>query len=531
MTPSERFEKLKKKYHYDAAAAEEKIRFIETHCRHVEGDLYGQPLILPDVYKDDILRPIFGLKRANGKRLIRMVFIQVARKNAKTTMLAAVENAMLFNDGEPSAQIYNCAGDDEQANLCFTAAKKMVELDPLLRKAAKTFQSSITYNGSFIKKITSKSDTKHGFNTHGWVYDELHVAKNRDLYDTLKTSMGQRSNPLGIMITTPGVDKLSICYNRYEYTKKILSGAIEDDTFWGVVYESDTSDDIYAESTWRKGNPLYDYSENLRETIASEAQEVKNDESLENTFRRLRLGQWTQSETKWIKTELWTSLYGESIKRSQYEGDIVWLGLDLSASSDLTSLCSIFDDDGCLVPFWDLWIPQEAAERDERKFNIPYSKWAAAGWITICPGNNISFADVEARILEISEKCSIRKVGYDEWNSRDLATRLEEKHGIETFINPQGYRLSNALKKMKELITSGKIAHNGNPVVTWCFDNILVKENDEQNIKIVKPKSTGASERQEKKIDPWISAAMAVNEWMIDMQKKSVYATRGVISI
>lgn len=530
MTPLERFEKLKKKYRYDAKAAEEKIQFIEKHCRHVEGDLYGEPLVLPDRFKDEILKPIFGLKRDNGKRLIRMVFIQMPRKNAKTTMMAAVENALLFNDGEPSAQIYNCAGDDEQANLLFTAAKKMIDLDPELRKAAKTFQSSITYRGSFIKKITSKSDTKHGFNTHAWIYDEVHVAKNRDLYDTLKTSMGQRSNPLGIMITTPGVDKLSICYNRYDYTVKILSGAIEDDTFWGVIYESSSTADIYDEQTWRECNPLYDYSENLRETITSEANEVKNDTSLENTFRRLRLGQWTSSETRWIKSELWTSLTGQ-VSRSDFDGDIVWVGLDLSASSDLTSLCSLFSDGDTITPFWDLWIPQEKADEYERKFNIPFSRWEKEGWINICPGNTIDFREVEARVLQIAENNSIKILGYDEWNSRDMASRLIEQHGVECIIEPQGYRLSNAIKKIKELIINGKALHSGNPVVTWCLDNVMIKENDEGNIKIVKPKTTGASERYEKKIDPWISLAMAVNEWMIDVPRKSVYATRGVSTI
>src|SRR5690606_10023077 len=336
MTPIERFEQLKQKYHYDAEAAEKKIEFIETHCRHVEGDLYGQPLILPDAYKDEILRPIFVLKRDNGKRLIRMVYIQMPRRNAKTTMMAAVELSLLY-EGEPSAQIYNCAGDDEQANLLFTCAKKMVELDRELSSVSRTYQSSIVAKHSFIKKITSKSDTKHGFNTHGWIYDELHVAKNRDLYDTLKTSMGQRSNPLGIMITTPGHDKLSICYNRYEYGKKILDGVIEDDSFWTVIYESDAADDIYSESTWAKANPLYSYSENLRTDIANEAKEVSNDPSLENTFRRLRLGQWTQTETKWLKTELWTSLTG-NVNREEWQGDLVWLGCDLSAASDMTSV-------------------------------------------------------------------------------------------------------------------------------------------------------------------------------------------------
>lgn len=530
MTPIERFEKLKKKYHYDAKAAEEKIQFIEKHCRHVEGDLYGQPLLLPEAYKDEILRPIFGLKRKNGKRLIREAYIQMPRKNAKTTVGAAVEISLLGNDGEPSAQIYNCAGDDEQAGLLFNAAKKMVDLDPELSRAMKTFQSSITYKTSFIKKITSKSDTKHGFNTHGWLYDEIHVAKNRDLYDTMRTSTGQRSNPLGISLTTPGHDKLSICYNRYQYSKKLLEGVIEDDSFWCVIYESDPLADIYSEATWRVANPLYDYSENLRDYIAAQAKEVLNDVSLENTFRRLHLGQWTQSETRWIKSELWTSLKGQ-VSRKDFDGDIVWLGLDLSASSDLTSLCSLFSDGDICTPFWDLWIPREKATEYEKKFNIPFSQWEKDGYINICPGNTIDFRAVERRVLEIQENNSIKMLGYDEWNSRDMATRFTEQHGIDCIIEPQGYRLSNAIKKIKELIINGKFCHSGNPVVTWCLDNVLIKENDEGNIKIVKPKTTGASERYEKKIDPWISLAMAVNEWMIDVPRKSVYSERGVISL
>lgn len=525
MTAVERFEALKKKYKYDKKAADEKIAFIEKHCRHVEGDLYGEPLILPDTFKDEILRPIFGLKRDNGKRLIRKVYIQMPRKNAKTTMMAAVEAALLFNDGENSAQIYNCAGDDEQAGLLYAAAKKMVEADPVLRKAAKVFQSSIVYKDSFIKKITSKSETKHGFNTHAWIYDELHVAKNRDLYDTLNTSTGQRSNPLGIMITTPGTDKLSICYYHYNYSQKLLSGAHEDDTYWCVIYESDPLADVLSPETWRIANPLYDYSENLRESIEAEAKEVENDPANENSFRRLRLGQWTSSETKWIKTEYWTSLTGD-IKREDFRGEFVWLGLDLSSTSDLTSLTELYYDASSetIIPFHNIWIPEKAADDYQKKFNIRYDLWAKDGHINIVQGNNIDFQAVENRILEINETNTIRMMGYDEWNAKDLAARLQEKHGINVVINRQGKGLSNALKKTKELITNGKVLHPGNPVVTWTFDNILIKEDDERNIKIVKPKD-------EKKIDPWISLAMAVNEWMVDIPPSSVYAHRGVLTI
>ena len=855
MTPAERFEILKKKYRYDSEAAESKIKFIEKHCRHVEGDLYGQPLVLPDVYKDQILRPIFGLKRPNGKRLIRTVYIQMPRKNAKaldlntpiptplgwklmgeikkgdyvfggdgkptmvtatseifyknsyeiefqcgekivasedhlweirchnwrkgnrkrivdtkyvfenykrksgenifnidtcspvshshksllidpyvlgcwlgdghsasaritigyqdaeetcdhiknsgvtilkkkgkyvyklglynevlpslkkynlvnnkhipldylqssihqriellkglmdtdgtisksgqckftginrnlvenvyelvlslgikatwiekdekcqngyitkcynvcffssnpvfklqrklarqkknlstrsysrsiikvvpvgkvfskcitidnenklflagkhfipthnSTLAAAIELVLQYTDGENSAQIYNCAGNDEQADLLFNITKKMVELDPILSAQSEIFRGSITYpkRKSFIKKITSKSGTKHGFNSHGVIYDELHVAPNADLYDTLKTSFGQRSNPMMVMITTPGHDKLSLCYNRYEYAVRVNSGIIEDDTFWGVIYEAPEGADIYNEETWEIGNPLYNYSENLRETIRDEAKEVSNDVSKENTFRRLRLGQWTSSEIKWMKTELWTSLKGE-VSISDFKGMPCWLGLDRSSTQDLSSLCVLFEDDGFLIPFWYLWISEESANDSEKKFMIPYSLWEKGGHIEIVEGNTVGAQGPRAAVKAINENHQIVMMGYDEWNTRDLAIELQEELDIETTIERQGFGLSVGLKKIKEVITKGNVLHSGNPVVTWTLDNVMIKENDELRIKIVKPKDY-------KKIDPWVSFAMAVRSWIEVRPKQSVYLRRGVISI
>jgi len=521
MTAAERFTQLKKKYRYDEKAAERKIKFIEKHCRHVEGDLYGQPLILPDVFKDEILRPIFGLMRPSGKRLIRHVYIQMPRKNAKTTMMAAVELALLFNDGEPSAQIYNCAGNDEQAALLFNAAAKMVANDSTLQKASTSFRGSIVYKDSFIKKITSKSGTKHGFNSHAVVFDELHVTPNSDLYDTLKTSFGQRSNPIMIMITTPGYDKLSLCYNRYEYALKINNGIIEDDSFWGVIYDTPGDMDIQSEETWRLANPLYDYSENLRDTIKDEAKEVENDVSKENTFRRLRLGQWTSSETKWMKTELWTSLTGD-VSMSDFAGEPCWLGLDRSSTQDLSSLCVLFESDGMLIPFWYLWISEESAE-EAKKFNVRYDLWAKQGHIEIVEGNTVGAQGVKNIIQQISKTNPIVIMGYDEWNTRDLAIELQEDLEIETVIERQGYGLSTGLKKIHEVVKNAKVLHNGNPVISWTLDNVMVKENDELRIKIVKPKDY-------KKIDPWISFAMAVRNYIEVRPKTSVYSTRGVIS-
>ena len=314
MTPRQRFKHLCKKYYYDEAAAQEKIDFIEQYCTHVKGALAGNSLLLEDWIKDEIIRPVFGLKdRKDGNRLIYSVYIEIPKKNAKTTVCAAIELALLFNDGEKGAEIYNCAGDVEQASLLFNIAKMMLRNNPELKSISETFQTTITYKDSFIKKLTSAPETKHGFNASAVIYDELHVANTRELYDSLYSAGAQRQNPLFIIITTAGNNKQSICYEQHQLTKKVLSGALQDDTHWGVIYTVSQKADIYLEETWRAANPLYDYSEPLRKFIKKMSVKVKNTPSFESAFRQLHLNQWVSAYDSWISDNDWMKCAGVDV--------------------------------------------------------------------------------------------------------------------------------------------------------------------------------------------------------------------------
>lgn len=511
MTTAERFEQLKNKYYYDQSVVDEKLNFLQTHCRHVKGDLAGQPMTPEPFQVEDIIKPVFGLyEKKDGPRLINQVLVLVPRKNGKTTLLAGIELIHLFNDGEPGAEIYNCAGDDQQADLLFQITKQMVNQDTTLYNNSRAFKSSIVYKDiNFIKKITSKSDTKHGFNTHAYVYDEFHVAPNAELYDVLKTSTGQRRNPVGWHITTAGFDRNSICYQQYEYLKRLLDGVYVDDHFWGVIYEApeDISDeDCFKEETWRACNPLYDTSPNLQKYLKMAAAEAKNDVTKLNTFKRLHLNIWTSSETKWIPLDRWRKGNAD-LKLEDYIGQECYLGLDLSSTNDMASLCAIFPNGGYLDCFWWNWIPREKAEEYERRYNIPYSYWEKMGWIVLIEGNVIDFTIIENQILEINENHDIKLLAYDEWNSIELAIRLQDKHMIEVNKNKQGYYLSPAIKKINELTLVVRVRFNSNMVVEFALDNVNIKQNDEAQLKLVKPKD-------QKKIDPMVSFAMSVNEWV-----------------
>ena len=250
------------KYYFDKQASDKAIGFIETFVTHTKGELTGQPLLLEE-WQKEIISNLFGWKNKDtGFRKYRTCYIQIPRKNGKTTLCAAIGLYMLFADKERGGEIYAAAGDRNQANIIFDIAKQMIINNPELTKRGKVFRNSIVNEskGNFFQAISSDSSTKHGFNASCILMDEMHVQKNRDLWDTLLTSTGARTEPLCLAITTAGFDKQSICYELYDYASKVRDGVIDDPTFYSVIYEANDGDDIQDEEVWKKCNPNYGIS-------------------------------------------------------------------------------------------------------------------------------------------------------------------------------------------------------------------------------------------------------------------------------
>jgi phage terminase large subunit-like protein len=206
---------------YDEEAGNKAVEWIERYCTHVKGELGGQPFILEEWQKDDIIRPLFGTLRDDGLRQYRQAYIEVPRKNGKSNLCAAIALYLLFADGEPGAEIISAAGDRNQARIVFEIASAMCANNPKLSGHGKVLRNSIHYKNSFYKAISAEANTKHGFNAHAVILDELHVFPNRDLYDVLKTSTGARTQPLVIAITTAGLI-LSGIYNVFRVLESCL---------------------------------------------------------------------------------------------------------------------------------------------------------------------------------------------------------------------------------------------------------------------------------------------------------------------
>ena len=249
-----------KEYYFDEKAAQKVVNFIESFCSHVKGELMKKPFILEEWQKNDIIYPLFGWKRReDNTRKYRTCYIELPRKNGKTTLIGALSLYLLCADGEPGAEIYSAAGDKSQAKIMHEIAKQMAAQNSTLSKKTKVLTNSITYQktNSFYQAISSESKTKHGFNAHAILFDELHVQKNRELWDTLTTSIGSRRQPLVIAITTAGNNKQSLCYQKHTYAKKVNEGIIKDPSFLGIIYSVPNEANIEDPKTWKAANPGY----------------------------------------------------------------------------------------------------------------------------------------------------------------------------------------------------------------------------------------------------------------------------------
>ena len=328
-------------YYFDEKSADRAVQFIEKYITHCKGELAGQPFILEDWQKEKIIEPLFGWKRKDGTRKFRTCYIEIPRKNGKSTLCAGLALYMLYADGELGAEVISAAADRQQAGIVFDIAKNQVLNNKELSKRGKVFRNSITLEkkNSYYKAISADANTKHGFNCSAIIFDELHAQQNRELFDVLTTSTGARKQPLTICITTAGYDKESICYEVHDYAKKVISGSIKDESFLGVIFSADKEDDWIKEATWIKANPAYG-SIIKKDYFLQQFNKAKQIASYENTFKRLHLNIWTANESKWINQEVWDSCNLGKIDLESMKKSDCFVGCTYICNTSKSNFCS-----------------------------------------------------------------------------------------------------------------------------------------------------------------------------------------------
>jgi phage terminase large subunit-like protein len=489
--------------YYDEKKGEHAVQWIEKYCTHVKGALGGSPFILEDWQKEDIIRPLFGTIRADGLRRYRQAYIEVPRKNGKSNLCAAIALYMLFADKEPGAEIISAAGDRNQARIVFEIASAMCANNKQLQAHGKVLRNTIEYKNSFYKAISAEANTKHGFNAHAVILDELHVFPNRSLYDVLKTSTGARTQPLVIAITTAGHDTSSICYELHEYAQQVKDGSIHDDTFLPVIYAADKADDWTQPATWAKANPGYgtickaDYFE-------QEVNRCKANPRQINTFLRLHLNIWTASEERWVTDEEF--MRGADFVDDSYLQTLpCYGGMDLSSTKDLTAVALIFRDDrnDCFYLKCHHFVNEDKANSKKLAGSVDYHTFQRLGLVSITEGNVTDMEAVQAHIRNVAAKYDLRALAYDRYIAHLVVPFLD---GIDCQPFGQGYAsMSYPTKQFEMLMCDGQIKHGGHDVLRWQMGCVSLSRDEADNIKVTKKKNS-----ESQKVDGVVASIMAM---------------------
>lgn len=517
--------------YFDRDDAQIAIDFFSL-LKHSKGEWAGQVVRL-EPWQQFIVWSLFGWKREDGTRRFRTSYLEVARKNGKSTLAAGIGLYLLVADNEPGAEIYSAATKKDQAVITHGEATRMVKSSRALRKRVTVFRNNlhIQNTASKFEPLSSDVDSLDGLNIHGALVDEVHAHKTRELWDLIETATGARRQPLMFSITTAGFNRQTICFTLHEYTQKVVEGVIEDDTFFGLIYTLDDADrdrpadEWEDEGVWLKANPNLGVCKKW-DDMRRKAARAKVMPSALNAFLRLELDVWTQSETKWVNIDYWQKC-GKAVDPAGLRGRTCYGGLDLSSTIDISAFLMVFppaievDDYQVLCRFW---VPEDSVYERVHTDRVPYDVWIRQGYITATPGNVIDYAWIFDQIDEDAQTYDLQEIAFDRWGATKIVQAIEEL-GMTCVQFGQGFASMNApMKELEKLILSEKLAHGGNPVLTWMANNLVARLDPAGNIKPDKEKSI-------EKIDGTVALIMALDRALRHQKSGSVYEERGLLEL
>lgn len=507
-------------YWYDERAAGKAARFFPEHLVFSEGEWAGKPFVLEPWEEHDIVRPLFGWKRADGTRRYRRCFVWVARKNGKTELAAGIAILMLLGDAEPAGQVFSIASEGDQARIVFQKATNMVVRSPTLAPKLECLNKviySADLNASF-RPLSGKPKGKHGLNMSGLVGDEIHEWTSGDLYTFVHDSAAARRQPLEFLISTAG-QKGTHGEEVYKECLAIKAGDIDDPETLVVIYAPGEDDDWTLEETWRKGNPNFDKSVK-REPFLADLKRARQLPRLENDFKRYRLNIWTDQAVRWLPINSvddegrrygWDHCVGPiTWNAPEFEGRLkgktCYGGLDLSSTTDLSGLVWWFPiQPGIDVPvaLARFWKPRDLVKQHATRDRVPYEKLIKDGALFDTPGNVVDYDFIEKQVLKDAEQFRVAHYGNDDreahegglaidrFNATGTAVRLQNE-GIPVVLFGQGFvSLSAPSKELERLVLCNGFHHGGHPLLRRHAQSVAVEQDAAENIKPTKAKSNG----------------------------------------
>lgn len=513
-------------YVFDPDAAERVCYFI-SQLRHTKGKWANEGLTITlEPWQCFGLVTIFGWKhKTTGYRRFRTAYEEVPRKNAKSTKASGVGLYMLTADGEMGAEVYSAATMREQAKIVFKDSQRMAKKDEKFREhfglTVQAHALICSATDSAFTALSAEGDTLDGLNIHCVIVDELHAHKTREVWDVLETATGSRTQSLVYAITTAGSNRSGVCYEQRSYVQKILEGVVADETYFGIIYTLDEGDDWTDPKNWAKANPNYGVSV-FPDDLARLANKAQKMVSARNNFLTKRLNIWVNADVAWMDMDKWKKCGDENMDIDDYRGREGVIAFDLATKIDIVARITLLtptEEDPMYRVFCKFYLPEETVEESD---NASYAGWADSGAITTTEGSIIDFNLLESDLLEDAPMFTIKEVGYDPFQATQFANNMVSQGVPMVEVRQSVQNMSEAMKSLEALVTSGKLMHDANPAMEWMISNVVCHTDAKDNIY---PKK----ESVDKKIDGPVGLIMALSRViMTPGESRSVYEERGL---
>lgn len=455
-----------------------------------------------------VIAPIFGWVYLDVEldeivRVIRSAWIEVPRKNGKSTISSGVSSILLLADGEAGAEVYNAAGSKEQARRVFDDAKRMMLTSPAARRRTEPLTDVVRAprSGGILRVLSRVSETAHGLNVSGAVIDEVHTLRlRRALVEAIETGTGARTQPLIVFITTADEDEEGTIYDeKHQLTVNLSKGIGSNPSHYGAIWAAADDEDPFSEETMAKANPGAGKSPTWK-YLRDEALKAQQSPSYLPTYLRLSLNRRQRDTALFIDMAKWDGPCAGMLSRARMQGRRAWSGLDLSAVSDFSAWAVWSESED---PRYELdlltrfWIPEERVDDLEKKLQVPLRSWVQQGWVTATEGDAIDYSAIEQTIVGDCRHFQMQRVSYDRMFAGQLVQNLTKKlGGIELSPVPQTFLgLSPSTKELDRLVLTGGVNHGRNPVLRWMASVTEVKTDGLDNVRPVKPDRKKSSKR------------------------------------
>lgn len=504
---AERFFRLMydERYEFREDKVEQVCEFISI-IHHYTGKHAGKAFVL-EAWQEWIVASMYGFYlKGTNERLVQSAYIEMARKQGKSAFASALCLYHLIADGEMNAEVYMAANSKDQAKVSFNMASNFSKMLDPGKEFMDPYRDTIKYERtlSFLKVLAADSSKLDGPNASMYLIDEYHAAKNSGVKDVLQSSQGMRENPMAVIITTAGFDRLGVCYQYREMCTEVVSGLKEDDTLFIAIYCLDKEDDWKDEAVWVKSNP------NLGVTvqpkyIKTQVKKAINTPSDEVSIKTKNLNIWCDAEKIWIKDD-YILTASANVNLEDYSGLDCFIGVDLSSTSDLTAFSVMIPTTENMI--WKTYYFLPEAALTEKRFKELYGEWARQGALCITPGNVVDYDFILNKIMEIGQILNIVTIGYDSWNATQFVINCTER-GLP--MEPYSQSIGNFNKPTKELerlLLSGVAVIDNNIITRHCFRNVVMARDKNGNTKPSK-------QYEEKKIDGVIAMIEALGVYLM----------------